>query len=153
MPTRLLDVNHFVQEEPFGCLAACAQIILDYLQIPSTQEQLNRRLGLRSAGTRYTHLERLTALGVHVTLQAGTEDALKLAIEQGTPPIVFVLTGELTSYWQENVRHAVVITGYDDANFYLNDPAFPHAPKLVPIDELMLAWLEFDFMYALITRP
>ncbi len=33
-----------------------------------------------------------------------------------------------------------------------NDPAFADAPKQVMIDELMLAWSEFDYTYALIRR-
>lgn len=63
-----------------------------------------------------------------------------------------MLTKELTTYWDVNVRHALLVVGYDDTHFYLNDPAFADAPKRVMIDELMLAWLEFDYIYALITR-
>ena len=49
-------------------------------------------------------------------------------------------------------RPAVVTVGYDENHFCLNDPAFLDAPQQEPIDELMLAWLEFDYMYATITR-
>jgi hypothetical protein len=34
----------------------------------------------------------------------------------------------------------------------LNDPALPDAPQRVSVDELMLAWDEFDNSYATLTR-
>ena len=152
MPSKVLPVKHAPQEEKNGCLAACAQMILAYLSIPSQQRQLNRLFGRTDMGARFPHVTRLTQYKVQVTLQSGDEHKIIQAINNGLPPVVFVATGELTSYWQENVQHAVVIVGYDDTHFYLNDPAFADAPKRVAIDELMLAWIEFDYMYALITR-
>jgi len=85
-------------------------------------------------------------------LQAGDETNLQQSMNQSIPPVIFVRTGQLTSYWHEDVQHAIVLVGYDDTHFYVNDPAFPDAPKQIPMDELMLAWLEFDYTYALITR-
>jgi ABC-type bacteriocin/lantibiotic exporter with double-glycine peptidase domain len=152
MPKRLLPVRHQRQEEASGCLAACAQMVLSHQGIDTAQNALNRLFDLRDAGARYTHLHRLTRYGVQVSLLSGDERNLRLSLDQGAPLIIFVLTGELKSYWQTNVRHAVVVIGYDEHHFYLNDPAFPDAPKQVPIDELMLAWLEFDYTYAVITR-
>lgn len=72
-----------------------------------------------------------------VALQTGDETDIKRAIDQGIPPVVFVHTSQLTTDWEEDAQHAVVIVGYDEVNFYVNDPAFPDAPKLVPIDEFM----------------
>ena len=133
-------------------MAACAQMVLAYWNIPSHQRQLNRLFSRTDIGARFTHLVRLTQYGVQVTLQRGDERKLIEAIDKSLLPIVFVATGELTSYWQEDVQHAVVIIGYDQTNFYLNDPAFTDAPKRVTIDELMLAWIELDYIYALIKR-
>lgn len=133
-------------------MAACSQMVLASVGIKATQRQLNQLLGLRNAGTRFTHIERLVYHKVHVSLQVGDEDDLKAVIDQGIPPVIFVHTGQLTTYWQENVQHALVVVGYDDEHFYLNDPAFLNAPQMVTVDEVMLAWLEFDYMYALITR-
>lgn len=152
MPPKLLTVKHIPQEEQSGCLAACAQMVLAYWNIASQQRQLNRLFNRIDIGARFTHLARLKQYGLQVTLQHGDEYKLIEAIDTGVPPIIFVATGELTSYWQENVQHAVVIVGYDETNFYLNDPAFADAPKQVAINELMLAWLELDYIYALVAR-
>ena len=152
MSPRLLPVKHVRQEEKTGCLAACAQMILRYFNIPSQQRQLARLFGQTEMGARFPHLVRLNRYGVQVNLQRGDEHQLIQAINRDQPPIVFVATGELTSYWQENVQHAAVIIGYDEKHFYLNDPAFDDAPKQILIDEFILAWFEFDCTYAVITR-
>jgi hypothetical protein len=39
----------------------------------------------------------------------------------------------------------------NDANVYLNDPAFVQAPMQVSIGDFDLAWLEHDEKYAVIT--
>ncbi len=152
MPLHLLPVEHYPQEEKAGCLAACTQMALQYLDISSKQRQLNRLFELGEIGAQFSRLERLTRYGVKVSIQAGDEDELKQAIDRGIPPILFVRTNQLTTYWSADVRHALLVIGYDDTHLYLNDPAFPDAPQRVPLDEVMLAWLEFDYAYALITR-
>ncbi len=152
MSARLLPVEHRLQEQPAGCLAACAQMVLHHLGISVAQQQLNRLFGLGELGSLLSHIQRVSRYGVKVTIQAGDENELKRMIDRGIPAVLFVRTNQLTTYWQADVRHALVVVGYDETHLYLNDPAFPDAPKRVLLDEVMLAWLEFDYMYALITR-
>lgn len=95
MPTHLLSVPHRQQEDDVGCLAACAQMVLDYLGIDEPQATLNRLLGLTSIGTPYSNIRRLTALGLSVDLKRGAEDDLRVAIDSSSPPVVFVKTGDL----------------------------------------------------------
>ena len=71
------------------------------------------------------------------------------ALDTGTPAIVFIWTGDLP-YWTLETWHAVVVVGYDEANFYLNDPAFPTAPQIVSHGDLDLAWIAYDAYYAVI---
>jgi ABC-type bacteriocin/lantibiotic exporter with double-glycine peptidase domain len=152
MPPQLLFVEHSIQEGEVGCLAACAQMVLRRLGITVDQRRLNWLFDQVELGALLSHIQRLTHYGVKVALQAGDENDIKQAIDQGTPPVVFVRTSQLTTYWQEDAQHAVVVIGYDERHFYVNDPAFPDAPKLVPIDEFVLAWLELDYIYALVSR-
>ena len=147
-----LSIEHQVQSEEFGCLAACAAMVLRVVGISVSQPELNRLLDLRTGGVPYSRLQRLAKYQVNVSLLPGLETDLQRAIDRQNPPIIFVHTSQLRTYWTLSTRHAIVVSGYDDTNFYVNDPAFADAPKQVPIDELMLAWLEFDYMYALITR-
>jgi len=144
-----LRVPHRLQEEDTGCLAACAQMVLDYLGIGISQAALNRLLGLTSIGTPYSNIRRLTALGVKVNIHSGDENDLRAAIDNSMPPVAFVKTGDLP-YWQGNTSHAVLLVGYDDEAVYINDPIFASAPQRVGWDEFMLAWDHLDNCYALI---
>jgi predicted double-glycine peptidase len=91
----------------------------------------------------------LEALGASIFIERGQFETLRSLLARKIPPIVFVSTQDL-SYWDEATQHAVVIAGIDETHVSLHDPAFPDAPKTIPIDEFMLAWLEMDEFYALI---
>jgi len=151
MPGRLLPILHSVQEEGAGCLAACAQMVLAHLGIERTQAELNRLLGLTAIGTPYRNIERLAGLGLTVALRSGSDIDLRAAIDDGTPPILFLMTGDLP-YWQDNISHAVLSVGYDETSVMLADPMFPTSPQLTTWDELLLAWGEHDYAYATVTR-
>jgi ABC-type bacteriocin/lantibiotic exporter with double-glycine peptidase domain len=146
---RSLKIEHQQQEDANGCLAACAQMALAHLGVVVTQAKLNRFLGLTPAGVPASHLKRLEHYSVKIEFQKGTAKDLKQAIAQGIPPIVFVHTSQLP-YWKIDTQHALLVSGYDDETFLLNDPVFPELRR-VSILELMLAWDEFDNRYALIT--
>jgi ABC-type bacteriocin/lantibiotic exporter with double-glycine peptidase domain len=105
------------------------------------------------SGIAYSRLQLLTQVrpDLHVTLQQGNLQHLMKAIDAGIPPAVFLFTGELP-YWTEGVYHAVVLVGYTETEFYIHDPAFAHAPQVVSIGDLDLAWLEFDSYFAMVQR-
>jgi len=151
MPPRVLYVPHKRQAQEAGCLAACAQAVLAYLGVEQTQSSLNRLFGLTAIGTPFRNIQRLTSLGVSVRLQRGDESALRNAIDHNQPPILFVKTGDLP-YWHDNTAHAVILIGYDEDVVLLADPQFADSPQRVGWGELMLAWGEQDYYFALITR-
>ena len=90
-----------------------------------------------------------TALGVAVLVEHGNLEILRSHLENGLPPIALVNTNEL-SYWDEATGHAVVVVGLEAETIYLNDPAFPDAPKKIAVDEFLLAWIDADQFYALV---
>ena len=79
-----------------------------------------------------------------------SEARLRAYLLERIPVIAFVQAGEL-SYWKHDSFHAVVVTGLVDDVVAINDPAF-REPQTVSLDELMLAWSEFDYTYAIIVR-
>lgn len=149
MPARLLSVEHRRQKADAGCIAACAQMVLASLGITVSQDELNHLFELTPAGMPAPRLRRLERYSVQVTIQQGDQNDLFQAINRGASPILFVRTGQL-SYWDIDTQHVVLVIGYDGSALLLNDPAFPDAPQRVGIDELMLAWDEFDNIYALL---
>jgi ABC-type bacteriocin/lantibiotic exporter with double-glycine peptidase domain len=153
LSTRLLAIEHTPQEVDAGCLAACCQMLLARLGISVSQEELNQLFELTPLGVPLSRLTRLEQYGVQVAIHHdGDWDALRRAIDQDLPSIVFVRTQQL-SYWTQDTQHALLISGYDDLDVLLHDPAFPNAPQRVLADELMLAWDEFDNVYAHIVLP
>ena len=150
MPTRSLKIEHSLQETDAGCLAACAQMALAQLGITVSQKELNRLFDLTPAGVPLPRLKRLERYGIRVTIQRGNHSDLLEAIDSGTAPIVFVRTGQL-SYWNIDTQHAVLISGYEGSDLLVNDPALRQAPQKVNANELLLAWDEFDNIYAAFT--
>lgn len=145
----LLSVSHRQQQHEADCLASCAAMVLDYLQIPFRYERLLDLLRVRTVGARFSNLHQLQSLGVSVLVEKGELELLRGYLDQGLPPIALVSTGQL-SYWNESVSHAVVISGLENNEIYLNDPTFDDAPKKISVDEFMLAWIDADQFYALL---
>lgn len=156
MQTNLLPIKHVSQEHPAGCLAACLQMALAHVDVHRTQRQLNTLLGLTTLGkpmskVKALHERQFQCRKVEVMYERGSQNLIGQQLERKLPVILFVRTGELQSYWQQDTQHAVLCIGYDDANVYLNDPAFIDTPQQVSWDELMLAWVEFDYMFAVVS--
>ncbi len=150
MPT--LPIKHIPQENESGCLAACSQMVLHSWGINKSQRVLNHLFQLTSFGVPFSRLTRLQQFGVTTTINLfGDERSMIDAIDQQVAPIVFLRTQPLP-YWQADTQHAVVVVGYDDSHFLLNDPAFKQAPLPVPMVSFLLAWDGLDYAYALITR-
>jgi ABC-type bacteriocin/lantibiotic exporter with double-glycine peptidase domain len=151
MPKRLLKVPPHKQQQETDCLAACAAMMLDYLGITPTYPQLLAILDVAPWGTPHRNLRRIPEKfpAVHVKHQQGALPELFQAIDRGYPPAVFVWTGELP-YWSIQTWHAIVIIGYDETSFFVNDPAFTDAPQIVSHGDLDLAWIAYDTYFALI---
>ncbi len=151
MPKNLFPpLIHRPQEADAGCLAACTQMILERMGIQVTQTKLNQLFGLTIGGVPLTRLTRLeSTFGVHVMLEHGDEHTIQSFINENAPLLVFVRTNQL-SYWTIDTRHTLIVVGYDTEHVWLHDPAFADAPIKVLMDELMLAWLEFDYQYAVL---
>ncbi|MCP4164672.1 MAG: hypothetical protein GY759_02115 [Chloroflexi bacterium] len=98
-----------------------------------------------------SNIQRLVAWGVEVTYGVGSLNELSAELAEGSAPIVFVRTCEL-SYWNEDTPYAIVVVGIDESSVYLLDPAYSEkVPVGVPSDEFSLAWSYFDQTYALIS--
>lgn len=148
MPTDSLPVPIFRQQSDGACLPACARMVLAYLGLDFSEPYLAQLLGTQPAGTPAYHIRRLEKLGVTITYGQINETRLEIYLTANLPVIAFVQAGELP-YWTHESFHAIVITGLVRERVTINDPAFS-APQAVTLDELLLAWSEFDYYYAVI---
>ena len=151
MPNTLLPIPHHPQRDDGDCLAACAAMVLDYLSVSADYDRLLRLLGVKPYGTPGSRLNNLADLGVHVRYARGTQDELSDYLARGQPCIVLVRTDQLP-YWTYATDHAVLVVCFDEQAVYVNDPAFEQAPQRVSHADFELAWLEFDYRYAVIWR-
>ena len=145
-----LPVSHQKQQQQADCLVACAAMVLGYLEIPFRYERLYQVLETERHGTIFSKLQNLRTLHISLQVQKGNCQQLEDALAIGLPVIVAVNTGELKSYWQIAVAHAVVVVGIDKKFVYLNDPALDDAPIPVELAEFDLAWLEMDNLLCVI---
>lgn len=126
-------------------------MVTAYLQQPLLQDDIARWLATDDlVGTPSRRVTRLTRQGFNVTYaDFGAVADLESWLNRQVPPILFVLTGEL-SYWTINTQHAVVLAGFTSNEAHLFDPAVEAAPMTLPTDELLLAWSHFDYTYTAI---
>jgi hypothetical protein len=125
-------------------------MVLAYLGQTVSRDWLCQVLKVTGIGTPGFRLLCLRDHGYDVTYAPATDERpLIEALSAGVLPITLLLTHNL-SYWQKQTAHAVVVAGFDAQTVILNDPAFPDTPRQVPYDEFMLAWSDFDYLYAVI---
>ncbi len=145
-----LNVPLLAQRDRTDCLPTCVEMVLIYQGQTVSRAWLCRVLETTGIGTPGFKLLHLCAHGYQVTYAPATDERpLIEALNLGAPPIALVLTHNL-SYWPHSVAHAVVVTGLSQHTVIVNDPAFPELSRHIPYDEFMLAWSDFDYLYAVI---
>lgn len=149
---QLLTVPHIQQRNSGDCLAACAAMMCSYLNIGIRYERLVKQLGIRAGvGTAFLNIEKLERLPLRVIHNTGGQLAqLYALLEHGWLIITSVQTGDLPHWSGHKTLHAVLVTGMDHEQIYLNDPAWPEGPIGVPIGDFDLAWLAQDERYAVL---
>jgi hypothetical protein len=128
-------------------------MMLAAVNVNTNYSRLQRVLGFEDGGIPYSRVQLLKRIhsDLHITFEQGTLRQLMTFMDAGIAPAIFVSTGELP-YWSTSVYHAVVLVGYTETEFYINDPAFANAPQVASKGDLDLAWLEYDSYFAVIQR-
>lgn len=150
----MLNVPYLKQDKPGWCLPACIAMVAAYLEQPLLQKDIARWLQSDDLlGTPARRIQKMVQRGFEVTYtDLGTKHDLENSLARHLPPILFILTGELSS-WSINTQHAVVLIGFEDESAYLLDPYIEVVPQKVANDELLLAWSHFDYTYATLAIP
>jgi ABC-type bacteriocin/lantibiotic exporter with double-glycine peptidase domain len=144
-----LPVAYHRQRADGYCLAACAQMALDYWGIAADQEALARQLGVEpGVGAPARRIERLGSPDLAVIYESGEWDIVPAWLAGNTPLIAMIQAGELPHWQGDCFQHAVMVVGCDASQVWLLDPAARPDPLAVSIDEFMLAWGEMDYRYA-----
>jgi ABC-type bacteriocin/lantibiotic exporter with double-glycine peptidase domain len=145
-----LPVRHREQTQLADCLAACAAMVLDYLQKPVAYERLLRLMEIGPVGAPRRNILHLSQIGISAIYREASLTIVADYLAGSHPVIAFVDTGELTSYWETTTNHAVVIVGLEPDAISLLDPAYPGRIYRVPVEEFLLAWLNCDYTCAIL---
>jgi ABC-type bacteriocin/lantibiotic exporter with double-glycine peptidase domain len=151
MPNDWLPVPQYKQSADGFCLPACARMVLAYWGHHLPEEQVAKQLRSFPFGTPAPNVRYLESLGVSVTFGSASLARLRDWLQNRIPCIVFVQAGDLP-YSVSEGYHAIVVVGLDEHAAYVNDPASDTAPQVIPLEHFLLAWSEFDYEYAVITR-
>ena len=151
MPSMSLNVPLLAQNNHADCLPTCIAMVLTFFGQSVSRDWLKQVLETTPIGTPGFKVLNLREHGYDVVYGAAVnERPLAEALADRVPPIALVYTSGLP-YWQRETAHAVVVVEFGE-QVALNDPAFPAQPQRVSRDAFMLAWSEFDYLYAVI-RP
>ena len=147
MPSDWLKVPHRKQSHDGACLPACARMVMAYFGREVEEADLSRQLRSRPFGTRSSHIRLLEEWGWSVIYREGTLLDLQSHVASGVPCIAFVRAGVLPG-WETDTSHSVVVVGFSVEDVVVHDPAAEPGPERIPLESLMLAWSEFDYVYA-----
>lgn len=149
MPKDYLPVPHFRQSADGQCLPACVRMVLAYLGHELDERRIAQLLRSYPFGTPASNIRYLESLGLSVTFGQMSISRLQAYLREGIPCIVFVQAGELL-YSESEGFHAVVVVGLDEQTVYINDPAVAAGPQTASLDDLRLAWSEFEYQGAVV---
>ena len=140
-----IQKTHHKQEDRVSCVPASLAMVLSAYGIHVSQSELKGDMGITPRGTQISDdaLDkiRLEQWGLQHQLQYEcTLDDLNTDIANGNPPIVVIRSSYLP-HAEEDLLHAVVVIGADEAQIYLNDPLREDAlPVQMERSLFMEAW-------------
>lgn len=155
-PSVLLRKKHFKQELKASCVSAAARMLLYYHGIIDVSEaELRRILKTKPHGT---HLFNLLFLrdekrwNLAVEIEVGSPNDLYANILLHKIPIIVFVNTKFLSHWNEAAYHVVLVVGYDDETFIINDPFFDKKEIRVPATDFLKAWGNEDNYMVLIKK-
>ena len=151
MPASCTPVRHCRQSRPGACLPACVRMVLAAWGDTRTEAQLAAVFDSYEFGTPASRIKRLAKLSYHVEFGPSTLDELQVHLEDGLFPIVFV-RADLLPWADFGGLHALVLTEMTSTDVALLDPALADGPSRLSKDGFLLAWEEFDYLAAVISR-
>ncbi len=152
MRSTLLNVPLQTQRNLSDCLPVCVEMVLRFYGANVDPAWLCATLECTAIGTPGFNVRNLERFGYRVEYGAASDArVLAHALSNRTPPILLVNTDSLP-YWRIGTAHAVVLVDMDDETACVNDPAFADIQN-ISINHLLLAWSDFDQLYAIISAP
>ena len=140
-----VDVPGVQQRDDYSCGAAALMAVCSYFGVgPDDLEEYKKKLGTNEEnGTNVYHIRDMArGLGLEADIHHGmTLDELRKDLDEGIPVIVSLQAyGDPQTYYRDDNGHYVVVIGYDEGNFYFEDPVLPGRRGFLPVKEFDRRW-------------
>lgn len=156
MPKILLKKQHFKQETKASCVPAAAMMVLNYLGLAVESEAYLRKI-LKTKATG-THIFNLGYLkdekdwNLDVKSELGTITAIKNYLTKDQIPVIALVDTSPLDYWNLSTAHVLVIVGFDEEHFIVNDPFFENKEIKIPLKTFIEAWSVFQNLLIIVKK-
>jgi sialate O-acetylesterase len=133
------------QHDNYSCGAAALMAVCSSFGVgPEELEDYKKKLGTNEEnGTNvYEMLKMARELGLTAEIRHNMKlDELRKCLDDGAPVICSIQAyGDPDSYYRDDNGHYVVAVGYDEGNFYFEDPVLPGRDGFLPVKEFDRRW-------------
>jgi sialate O-acetylesterase len=140
-----VDLPGVQQRDDYSCGAAALMSVCSYFGVgPDDLDEYKKKLGTNEEnGTNvYEILKMARELGLEADIHHDmTLDDLRKRLDEGAPVIVSIQAyGDPVTYYRDDNGHYVVAIGYDEGNFYFEDPVLPGRRGFLPVKEFDRRW-------------
>lgn len=143
---KIIDFPTARQDNESSCGSAATQTMLAYYGIDERQDDLSKELKLSKDGVSYTNMINLFhKKGLKTSSGRMNQDILKQFLDENIPVIILIQAykeGKNKTYTKNSYRdgHFVVVTGYDDTKFIIEDPSLNNKIGYILFSELDVRW-------------
>ena len=153
LDTIILDVPYYRQQRWYTCGPACLRMVLSYLQIDKSENEISNLCQADFFGTTCEQIATAAnQLNLHSEVVINTTvDDLKQILETQFPLIALIDAGIL---YRDilGIGHFIVIIGIQGEDIVYHDPEIGSSCRARTVD-LLEAWRQFEFLGVKIWSP
>lgn len=140
----LLDFPTHRQDNTCSCGSSVVQSILTYYGIDKRQDDLSKSLHMTKDGISYTEIiDKLKYYKLQTESGIMSQENVKKFIDNQIPVIILIQAYSADKKYSKDKYtdgHFVIIIGYDDSKFFIEDPSINNNIGYIPFKELDIRW-------------
>jgi len=143
---KLIDFPTSRQDNKNSCGSSVVQTMLAYYGMDERQDDLSKELKLSKDGVSYINMLKVfEKKDLKTSSGRMNQDILKQYLDENIPVIILIQAYKDNTnkpYTRDNYNdgHFIVLTGYDDTKFIVEDPSLNNKIGYIPFNELDVRW-------------
>jgi len=142
--TIILDFPTHRQDNVYSCGSSVVQSILTYYGIDKRQDDLSKSLHITKDGISYTDIiDKFKYYKLRTESGIMSQDNIKMYIDKHIPVIILIQAHSADKKYSKDKYidgHFIIIIGYDNNKFFIEDPSINNNIGYIPFDELDVRW-------------